>query len=127
MIGSDLASLLAAQALFLLGGAGLLHALKPERTWADLVQALGLAYLLGVGSVCIIATVALVAGFGLGTGFVIGVPMTLLAAGLARGQARGHRLPRALGLRVPEFGLARTSAWALGPVPTTATSRTGDT
>ena len=101
MIGRAFAGLLAAQALYLVAGAGLLFAFQSWRTWSSWLRSLGLAYLLGVAATGAIASAILPLGGNVSTPVVLAVTLGLAAAGIAVGAARGHRLPRVHGFTLP--------------------------
>jgi hypothetical protein len=97
----SLAGMLAAQALFLVAGIGVLSALRSFGTWAAVLRGIGLAYLLGVATVGVLATLVLVAGSGVATPIVVALALgvAVLGAGVAR--VRGHGIPRASGFSRP--------------------------
>jgi hypothetical protein len=113
VIGRSLAGLVAAQALFLVAGFGILWALRGWRTWAGVLRSLGLAYLLGVAGVGVTATLVLVAGFGVETPVVVVLSLGLLALGTGVALLRGHGLPRARGFVRPSLEPASLGAYAL--------------
>ena len=101
MIGRSLGGLFAAQGLYLTAGIGMIWALRTFRTWADALRFLGLAYLLGVAGVGVVATLVLVAGLGVGTPVVVVLSLACFGVGAAIARLRGHGLPRVGGFRRP--------------------------
>jgi hypothetical protein len=100
----SLAGLIAAQALFLVAGVGILVALRTWKSWADLIRALGLAYMLGISAVGVAATLVLVGGFGVGTPVVVALSLGICAAGLIAAALLRRERPRGLGFTRPHFG-----------------------
>jgi hypothetical protein len=98
--------LLLLNVLFLAAGAGLLFGLRGWRTVTDFVELLGVAYMLGIGVVCVAATVVLSLGGGLSTAAILGLTLGTTAAGIALGIARRSPVPRALG----SWGIPRSPA-----------------
>ena len=101
MIGRNLAGIVAAQALFLVAGIGILWALQRFRTWADVLRAAGLAYLLGVATVGVLATLVLVAGGGVGIAVVLALALGVFALGGVAARIRRHGVPHAHGFTRP--------------------------
>ena len=88
--------MLAANALYLIAGTGVLWGIRGWRSLGELLRLLGLAYVLGVATVATTATLLLIAGSGLGLAITLAVPIACAAAGVALGHARGRRFPRRL-------------------------------
>lgn len=106
---SHLIGLLALNLLFLLSGAFLLWALRGWRTWTELVELAGVAYMLGIGAVCVAATVLLAAGGTLSTWAILLLVVVVSAVGLAAGALRKQPIPRIRG----SWTLPRSrSGWA---------------
>src|SRR5919204_3242594 len=101
VIGRNLAGIVAAQALFLVAGIGILWALQRFRTWADVLRAAGLAYLLGVATVGVLATLVLVAGGGVGIAVVLALALGVFALGGVAARIRRHGVPHAHGFTRP--------------------------
>jgi branched-subunit amino acid transport protein len=95
-----IAGILELNGLFLVGGISLLAGLRGWGTWLELVEELGLAFMLGVSSVCVLATLALVAGAGLSTLTILLLVLIDVAVGVALCAWRDRPLPRRFG-RLP--------------------------
>jgi hypothetical protein len=88
--------------LFLLAGSALLWGIRGWGDWRDVVELVGVAYVLGLGTVAVAATVLLSLGGGLSTASVLALVLAAAAVGCALGVLRRRPLPRALGTwRVP--------------------------
>jgi hypothetical protein len=91
------AGILELNGLFLLSGVALLAGLRGWRSWLEFLDELGLAFMLGIGSICVLATLTLVAGAGLSTATILGLVAFEVAAGFALLAWRKRPLPRRLG------------------------------
>jgi len=101
---------LAADNLFLLAvGCGLLWGIRGWRSWTELLQLSGLAYLLGVAATGVASVLELVVGVDLSSGTILATDLILAAAGLTAGRILGRRRP-ALGAG----SIRRPSAAAAG-------------
>ena len=89
----SLAGIFALNLVFLAAGAGLLWGMRGWRAWSEFFRLAGVAYLLGVASVCVAATLTLVAGFGIGVPVVLGLSLALAGLGIAVGFRRMRPLP----------------------------------
>jgi hypothetical protein len=101
VIARSYEGLVAAQMLFLVAGLGVLWAFRGWRTWLDLLRSLGLAYLLGVGGIGVLATLVLIAGYGVGTPVVVALSLGLALAGSVCGYLGRRPLPRVGGFTRP--------------------------
>jgi hypothetical protein len=93
----SIAGLVGLNCLFVLTGACLLWAIRGWRTWLDLVEHLGVALMLGLGSVTVLATLVLIAGQDLSFWTVIVLCAVVAAPAAEIAWLRGRRLPRAFG------------------------------
>jgi hypothetical protein len=101
-VSAPLAGVLELNGLFLASGLALLWGLRGWRSWAELLETAGIAYLLGVCSVGVLATIVLVAGGGLPTVTIVLLCLAVAAAGAVLARFRRRPLPRALG-RLPRL------------------------
>lgn len=92
-----LSGILLLNVCFALAGFALLFALRGFDSWLDLLELGGVALVLGLATVSLLATFVLVAGGGLSAPLALGLIAVPLAGGVAVARARGRRLPRALG------------------------------
>jgi hypothetical protein len=116
-VNRSLVGTLELNGLFLLTGFCLLWALRGWRSWIDLIEHLGVALLLGLGCVCVIATIVLVAGGSLALWVIVGICGFISGGAAEVAILRRKRLPRTLG-QLPDFR-ARSTAFALGGVAVT--------
>jgi hypothetical protein len=93
MTAGSLAGIASLNLLFLVSGAGVLWALRGWSAWSELLRLLGVAYLLGVATVGLIAAELLAVGATLSVGLIVGVSAVVTAAGLAAGRLLGRRRP----------------------------------
>jgi hypothetical protein len=84
---------LALNAVLLVVGVAVLHALRPYRAVSEVVRLGGLAYLLGVSTTAIAFTFALAVGLPLGAVGMLVTLGLLLAGAVLIGRARGHHAP----------------------------------
>ena len=105
-MGPSTTGIVELNALFLATGFALLWGLRGWRTWAELLDTAGLALMLGLSSVCVLATLVLVAGGGLSTATILALALAIAASGVALGRARRRPLPRRVG-RLPRV----TAGW----------------
>ncbi len=99
-MGASLGGILALNALFLVAGVAILAGIRGFASVVDLLELLGLALILGLCSVGVLATLVLVAGGGLPTGTIVGLAGGIIATGIALAVVNGRRSPRTLG-RLP--------------------------
>ncbi len=104
--------------LFCLVGLALLWGLRGFGSLLDLLELLGLALMLGLGAVSVLATLVLVAGGGLGAPTILGLMLAVGAAGAGLALARRRRLPRTLG-SLPALNVGMIAA-AAGAIATLA-------
>jgi hypothetical protein len=101
--------------LFCLAGLALLWGMRGFASLLDLLELLGLALMLGLGAVSVLATLVLVAGGGLGAATIVGLMLAVGAAGAGLALARRRRLPRTLGsLPALNAGTIAAAAGAIG-------------
>jgi hypothetical protein len=93
-----IAGLFVLHGFFLVVGAGVLWGIRGWRWWTELGRLAGLAYLLGVASLAVVATLELVVGVPFEPWTIVGSGIALVAAGLLVGRRRGRPRP---GLRPP--------------------------
>jgi hypothetical protein len=96
-VSHGLLGILVLNLCFALAGFALLWALRGFDSWLDLLELGGVALLIGLAMVSLLATFVLVAGGGLSSPVVLGLIAVPLALGIALARARGRRLPRTLG------------------------------
>jgi hypothetical protein len=96
-VSRALEGVLALNALLLLTGLAIVWAARGWRTWLELLGLLGVAYLLGVGGVAVLATVLLVAGGGLSLASILVLCGSVVAACTGIAVWRGRPLPRTFG------------------------------
>jgi hypothetical protein len=110
-----IAGLAGLNALFLAAGAGLLWGIRGWGWWTELVRLLGVAYLLGVGSMATLLTLTLVAGVPFGWPALIASATALVVGGVLLGWRLGRRRPglRPHGWRLPRLGVV-SALWAAG-------------
>jgi hypothetical protein len=89
----SLEGVLALNLLFLLGGSGLLWAIRGWRTWGDYVAHTGVAYMLGLSFVCVAATLVLVFGGALSSSTILVLNLSPAVGGASVGALRGRPLP----------------------------------
>lgn len=80
--------------LALLAGLGLLWGLRGFSTLRDAGEHVGIAYMLGLAAVTVVATLVLIAGGSLSTWVVLAIFVAVAGAGAATGVGRGRSLPR---------------------------------
>src|SRR2546425_4235529 len=90
--------MLAANALYLGAGCGILWGIRGWRTLPETLRLHGFAYILGIASFGVTASLVLIGGAGLGTPRVLALTLGWAAVGAALGVARSRPLPRALRL-----------------------------
>jgi hypothetical protein len=117
MIPRSVAGILAAQALFLFAGLGIVWALRGWRTWLDFARLAGLAYLVGIATVGVEATLVLVAGGGVPTLVVVALSVGTGALAALVAWRRKRPLPRAGGFTRPQWR-ASTIAGVVGATVT---------
>jgi hypothetical protein len=100
----SLEGLLVLNLLFLLAGTLLLWWIRGWRTWGDVLALAGLAYVLGLATVAVVATLLLVAGGGLSTDAVVALVCGIAGAGAVGGAVGRRPLPARPRLRRPEAG-----------------------
>jgi len=110
-MGESLRGILELNALFLLAGLGLLWGVRGWSSLLDLLESLGLALMLGLSAVTMLATLILVAGGGLSALTVAVVCVALFAAGGALALAARRPLPSVFG-RLPGRSAAAIAAAA---------------
>ena len=98
-------------ALFLLAGLGILVGLRGLGTLVELVDSLALAYVLGLASVCVLATLLLVVGTGIPPATVATCALALFVVGATVALVRRRPLPSRLG-RLPRPTLGTIAALA---------------
>lgn len=81
--------------LFLVTGSCLLWAIRGWSTWGEYALLGGIAYVLGLSSVCVPATIVLALGGGVGAGTILALVAGLGLAGLAGGVLQHRPLPPA--------------------------------
>lgn len=111
-------------ALFALAGVAILYAARGWETWRSLLRELGLAYMVGLAGVGVLATLALVAGRPLGGATVLVLVAACVVAGGVTGALRRRPVPRrygdagvgplTLGALLTAIAIAVTSAVAIG-------------
>jgi hypothetical protein len=69
----SLEGVLALNLCFLVSGLAILWAIRGWRSWLELLELLGVAFLLGLGSIAVLATLVLVAGGGLSLAVILGL------------------------------------------------------
>lgn len=87
--------------LFLVTGSCLLWAIRGWSSWGEYVRLGGIAYVIGLSSVCVPVTVVLVYGGGGGAGTILALVAGIGLAGLVTGVVLHRRLPPAP--RLPEL------------------------
>ncbi len=116
-MGQSLRGVLELNALFLVSGLALLWGLRGWRSWLELFDSLGLALVLGLSAVSVLATLVLIAGGGLPTGTILGLCAGVTVAGSALAAAKRRPLPRELGrLRLLSPGTLVAAGIATGTV-----------
>jgi hypothetical protein len=100
-VSRSIAGLIGLNCLFALTGLCLLWALRGWRSWLDLLEHLGVALMLGIGSVGVLATLVLVAGQDLSLWLVLVLCAVVALPSAEIAVLRRRRLPRALG-RLPK-------------------------
>jgi hypothetical protein len=111
-VGQPLAGILILNGLFLLSGVGVLAGIRGWSSWLEAIEDVGIAFMLGVSSTCLLATLVLIAGGPLSTGTVLGCAGLPAVLGTAVAALRGNPLPRTLG-RLPRPTLATVAAVVL--------------
>ncbi len=104
-----IAGILELNGLFLVGGIALLAGLRGWSSWLEFIEQIGVAFMLGVSSVCVLATLALVAGAGLSTATILVLILFDVAVGSALFVWRDRRLPRRFGT-LPRRSLGTVAA-----------------
>ena len=99
VIGRTLSGLLVLNALFLVAGLALFAGLRGWRTWLELIDSLGLALMLGIGSISLLATLALIAGAGLSTLTILILVAIVVIVGVTIAAFRRAPLPVSPGRR----------------------------
>lgn len=108
----EAAGVLALNGLFLVVGLAILFAIRGWRTWLDFFGHLGVAYVMGLGSVGVLATLVLVVGGGLGLVTILALCCVPVLACVELGIWRKRPLPPRRGPlpRIPPSGLPALGA-----------------
>jgi hypothetical protein len=114
-MGPVMQGLLELNLLFLAAGLALLWGLRGWQTWLDLLETVGIAFLLGVTASVLLATLVLILGGSLSTAVVLAVCGNVLLAGVVLGIVCRRPLPRTLG-ELPGMSLATIAAALLSVV-----------
>ena len=118
MTSGNASGVIVLNALFLFAGFCVLWGLRGWRSWSECLQLAGVAYMLGLASVCTAATLVLVGGGGLSVVEVVVLVTAVAAAGIALAAFKRRPLPSsfAADLRRPSWSFGRVAAVAAGVV-----------
>jgi hypothetical protein len=105
------AGLAALNALFLAVGWAILWALRGFRAWSELAALAGVAYLVGVATISVLATELLVAGAPVGVPVVLPTAAAVVAIALVFGRRCGRELPVRATAREPRREPLRALGW----------------